>query len=77
MKASAQDNNTNKYVLTQKNYVKVLDASNILGISPSSLRRLESEGKITSERLDNNHRAYRVEQINELKKLVDSKAIPQ
>ena len=67
MKASAQKNNTTQYDFQRNSFVKVSDAARLLGISSSSLRRLESEGKITSERLDNNYRAYRIGELNALR----------
>src|SRR4030042_5483942 len=53
--------------------IKVADAALYLGISPSSLRRFESEGKISSERLENNYRVYKLEKLNRLKNELENK----
>ncbi|NMB91938.1 MerR family transcriptional regulator, partial [candidate division WWE3 bacterium] len=57
-----------KYNFHRFNYLKVSQAAKILGVSSSSLRRLENEGRISSERLpENNYRVYRLDLINQLK----------
>ncbi|MBU1132710.1 helix-turn-helix domain-containing protein, partial [Patescibacteria group bacterium] len=67
--------NTNDYNDFHKSsYLRVSQASKVLNISPSTLRRYEDEGKISSERLpNNNYRVYKLSDINSLKhKLQDT-----
>ena len=74
MDNTAQNPKENKYTSFYnqgENFVRVSQAASLLNISPSTLRRLESEGKIKSERLDNNYRAYRMDGILQLKDLID------
>ncbi|WP_269411529.1 IS607 family transposase [Lentibacillus daqui] len=43
------------------------EASNILGVHPTTLRRWEKEGKITSSRTTGGHRRYAVEDLSAIK----------
>ena len=43
--------------------VTISEASNLLGVSVSTLRRWEREGKIIPERTNGKHRRYNIEQI--------------
>ncbi|MFZ2664062.1 MAG: glycine-rich domain-containing protein [Patescibacteria group bacterium] len=72
MSLPAQENTKknidSRYNFHRFSYLKVSQAAKILGVSPSSLRRLEDEGKISSERIPgNNYRVYRLDLINQLK----------
>src|SRR3990167_4856258 len=48
---------------------KIGQAAKALGVSPSTLRRWEREGKITPERTEGSHRLYRLSQFKISKKL--------
>ena len=48
---------------------KICQAAKALGVSPSTLRRWEREGKITPERTEGSHRLYRLSQFKMAKKL--------
>ena len=48
---------------------KIGQAAKALGVSPSTLRRWERDGKITPERTEGSHRLYRLSQFNISKKL--------
>ena len=48
---------------------KIGQAAKALGVSPSTLRRWERNGKITSERTEGLHRLYRLSQFTLAKKL--------
>ncbi|MEK7595851.1 MAG: MerR family DNA-binding transcriptional regulator, partial [Patescibacteria group bacterium] len=50
-----------------KKILSVSEACSILKISPSTLRRLEKEGKIASSRLTNNYRVFDYHEILELR----------
>jgi len=58
-----------EYTFHKNNVLKVSNAAKILGISPSSLRRFEEEGRMSSFRdPGNGYRYYRLDLIKELKK---------
>ncbi|WP_139193062.1 MerR family transcriptional regulator, partial [Anaerobacillus alkalilacustris] len=44
------------------------EAANILGVSSSTLRRWEKEGKITSTRTSGGHRRYTTEDLSNVNK---------
>lgn len=48
---------------------KIGEAAKALGVSPSTLRRWEREGKMTPERTEGSHRLYRLSQFKIAKKL--------
>lgn len=48
---------------------KIGQAAKALGVSPSTLRRWEKDGKITPERTEGSHRLYRLSQFKIAKKL--------
>jgi putative resolvase len=48
---------------------KIGQAAKALGVSPSTLRRWERDGKITPERTEGSHRLYRLSQFKMSKKL--------
>src|SRR6267154_1184604 len=48
---------------------KIGQAAKALGVSPSTLRRWERDGKITPERTEGSHRLYRLSQFKISKKL--------
>jgi putative resolvase len=43
---------------------KIGQAAKLLGVSPSTLRRWEREGKISSHRTEGKHRLYRLSQFS-------------
>lgn len=51
----------------------VSQASSYLKITPSTLRRLENEGKISSERLENGYRQYNFSELVALKNLLQER----
>ena len=59
----------------QKNYVKIKEAAEILGVSPMTLRRWDKKGKLKAPRHRfNNYRVYDRQKINQLqKKLIKEK----
>ena len=63
----ALQNNPDNLDNGQNKILSISEASSILKISPSSLRRLEKEGKIASYRLPNNYRVFRLREITALK----------
>ena len=55
--------------------LKVSQAAQFLKVSPTTLRRYETEGKIQAQRdLSNNYRFYKVEDVRKLKDLLDNPA---
>ena len=53
--------------------LKVSQAAQFLKVSPTTLRRYETEGKIQAQRdLSNNYRFYKVEDVRKLKDLLDN-----
>ena len=50
--------------------VKISEAARLLGVSTSTLRRWENEGKFKSVRTIGKHRRYR---IDDIKKLLEEK----
>jgi len=71
MSLPAQDKKqqNTEYTFHKNNVLKVSNAAKILGVSPSSLRRFEEEGRISSFRdPGNGYRYYRLDLIKELRK---------
>src|SRR3989339_1846095 len=54
-----------------KQLLSVSEGAQLLNISPSSLRRLESEGKISSIRKENGYRAFRRADVEALKNTLE------
>lgn len=53
--------------MSSQNFLKIGDAAKFLGISKTTLRRWEDEGRIVSYRhVFNNYRMYDVDDINRL-----------
>ncbi|MFC1700506.1 MerR family DNA-binding transcriptional regulator, partial [Patescibacteria group bacterium] len=72
-KDTKKDSN-NYHDFHKSNYLRVSQAAQVLGTSPSTLRRFESEGLITSERLPkNNYRVFKLSDINLLKSTLQDK----
>ncbi|KKU57294.1 MAG: hypothetical protein UX79_C0015G0002 [candidate division WWE3 bacterium GW2011_GWB1_47_11] len=44
----------------------------MLGVSPTTLRRFETEGKITSQRADNGYRFFKLDDVRKLKEQIQS-----
>jgi len=64
------------YSFHKDNFLRVSHAAKILGVSPSTVRRFEEEGLITSYRNPkNNYRSYRLDAIKELKRNLDQKKV--
>ena len=65
-----------KYVFHRDNFLRVSNASKIVGVSPSTMRRLESEGLISSYRdPKSNYRLYRLDELKELKNNLEQKKL--
>jgi len=65
-----------KYVFHRDNFLRVSNASKIVGVSPSTMRRLESEGLISSHRdPKSNYRLYRLDELKELKNNLEQKKL--
>jgi len=54
-------------------FLSISEAAKILGISPSTLRRFESEGKIKSIRKPNGYRAFKPTEVYKLKTAKDTR----
>ena len=78
MPASAQELKpkiANTQTAYSKGLLSVSKASKILGISPSTLRRLEAAGNISSTRQPNGYRTFLLQDVQNLKvKLQEKKA---
>ena len=69
-----QNNDNSKYNFRKENVLKTSNAAKILGVSPSTLRRFEEEGLISSYRdPGNDYRFYRLDLIKSLKRDLESK----
>lgn len=78
MSLPAQDKKqqNTEYTFHKNNVLKVSNAAKILGVSPSSLRRFEEEGRISSFRdPGNGYRYYRLDLIKELKREIEESKI--
>ena len=65
-----------KYVFHRDNFLRISNASEIVGVSPSTMRRLESEGLISSRRdPKSNYRLYRLDELKELKNNLEQKKL--
>ena len=49
-----------RYCCSMSNLLSIQEAADLLGVSTNTLRRWETEGKITSERTVGGHRRYQV-----------------
>ena len=71
---NTQENKDPKYNFHRNNILRVSQASKLLGVSPSTLRRFENDGLISSSRNPkNNYRMYDLGSINELKHKLENK----
>ena len=71
---NTQENKDPKYNFHRNNLLRVSQASKLLGVSPSTLRRFENDGLISSSRNpENNYRMYDLGSINELKHKLENK----
>jgi len=59
----------------RKNYVTIKEASEILGVSPMTLRRWDKKGKLKASRHRfNNYRVYNKKEIKKLYKKIYEKS---
>jgi excisionase family DNA binding protein len=72
---NTQGNSSDSNNVHKNSSIKVSQAASLLNVSSSSLRRLESEGRIASERLGNNYRTYRLDRVLDLKKQLEEEKI--
>jgi len=68
-------NSAQKFDFQNNSKLGVSEASIYLKITPSTLRRLENDGKITSERLANGYRQYSFGDIVSLKRALEEKVL--
>ena len=64
-------NSAKEKLNTNNTLISVSEAAKILKISPSSLRRLEQENRVTSTRKDNGYRSFDRVNVLKLKELLD------
>lgn len=58
-----------------KNYLTIIEAAKILGVSPMTLRRWDKNGKLKAARHPfNNYRLYNKRKIKKLHKKIDGKS---
>ncbi|PIS22569.1 hypothetical protein COT50_01215, partial [candidate division WWE3 bacterium CG08_land_8_20_14_0_20_41_10] len=67
-------NTAQKFAFQNNSKLGASEASLYLKITPSTLRRLENDGKIVSERLSNGYRQYSFGDIVSLKKILEERA---
>ncbi|HQG58474.1 MAG TPA: MerR family DNA-binding transcriptional regulator, partial [bacterium] len=76
IKNKNKEKTDSKYVFHRDNFLRVSNASKIVGVSPSTMRRLESEGLISSHRdPKSNYRLYRLDELKELKNNLEQKKL--
>ena len=61
----------NEHDFRKEDYISVAKAAEFLKISPSTLRNLSNEGKITPIRLENGYRFYKIAELKTIQKTIE------
>ena len=73
MKDRSALDNTNTYSFKNSTTLSVSKAAKLLNLSPSTLRRLEQQNRITADRLTNGYRVFKLGDLLKLKQELDNK----